>query len=192
MNQLLVLSDSVWSCSFRLYRSCSGSHDVSKWFSASNICASWICVTGALSKPFPHQYQIVIFCKLSILDFLFSKLMFVYFLLDHRRERSAEGSGFTSAARFSPRGAFSSPPSSASPCAPACLHTASRHDPPSTSPLHRHGRRRGWLELPVHLPVPPSSYLLRAGWAGTSDIANVLLKCFIFLINWVTLFMVFF
>lgn len=167
MNQLLVLSDSVWSCSFPLYRSCSGSHDVSKWFSASNLCASWICVTGVLSKPFPHQYQIVIFYKLSRLDFCFSELTFVYFLLDHRRERSEEGSGFTSATRFPPRGAFSSPPSStSSPCAPACLHTASRHDPPSTSPLHKHGRRRGRLELPVHLPVPPSSYLLRAGSAS--------------------------
>lgn len=87
--------------------------------------------------------------------------------LDHRRERSAAGSGFTSATRVPPRGALPSPPSSSTtPCSPACLHPTPCHDAPSTSPVYRHGRGRGRHELPVHLSVPSSSYLPGAGWVG--------------------------
>lgn len=88
----------------------------------------------------------------------------VCFLIDHRRERSAAGSGFTSATRVPPRGALPSPPPSAStPCPPACLHPAPCHDAPATPPVHWHGRGCGRHEFSVHLPVPSSSYLLRAG-----------------------------
>lgn len=85
-------------------------------------------------------------------------------LLDHRRERSAAGSGFTSATRVPPRGPLPPPPPSTStPCPPACLHPTPCHDAPTTPPVHRHGGGRGRHELSVHLPIPSSSYLLRAG-----------------------------
>ncbi len=88
----------------------------------------------------------------------------VCFFLDHRRERSAAGSGFTSATRVPPRGPLPSPPPSTStPCPPACLHPTPCHDAPTTPPVYRHGGGRGRHELSVHLPIPSSSYLLRAG-----------------------------
>lgn len=91
------------------------------------------------------------------------------FPVDHRREWSAAGSGFTSAARVSPCRSLPSPPPSASTtCPPACLHPTPCHDGTATPPLHRHGRRCGWHEFSVHLSVPPSTYLLRAGWVWTS------------------------
>lgn len=87
--------------------------------------------------------------------------------VDHRGEWSAAGSGFTSAARVSPRWSLSSPPPSASTtCPPACLHPTPCHDGTATPPLHRHGRRCGRHEFSVHLSVSPGTYLLRAGWAG--------------------------
>lgn len=173
MKQLFVLRNVVWSRSFLLHRSCSGSHDVSKWFSASNICASWIRFTGIHSIPFPFQCFWSLSCteQLWWSDFRSP----VCFLSDHRRERSAESSGFTSATRVPPRGPFPSPPSSTStPHPPACLHPTSRLDAPS-SPVHRHRRGCGWHELSVHLPVPSSSYLLGPGWVGASGVWAVLL-----------------
>lgn len=88
----------------------------------------------------------------------------VCFLSDHRRERSAAGSGFTSATRVPPRGALPSPPSSTStPCPPAYLYPTPCHDAPSASPLHKHGRRSGRRDFSVHLSVPSSSYVHGAG-----------------------------
>lgn len=89
----------------------------------------------------------------------------VCFLLDHRGERCAAGSGVTSATRVPPGGPLPSPPpSTSSPCPLACLHPAPRHDAPAAPLVRRHGGRRGRHELPVHLAVPSSSCLLRAGW----------------------------
>lgn len=88
----------------------------------------------------------------------------LFCILDHWRERSATGSGFTSATGFPPRGSFPTPPpSTAAPCTPSSLHPTPRHDGPASSSLHRHARGRWGHELPVHPPVPPSSYLLRTG-----------------------------
>lgn len=96
--------------------------------------------------------------------------------LDHRRERSAAGSGFTSAARVPPGGPLPSPsPPTSTPCSPACLHPTPCHDAPATSPVHRPRRGCGWHELSVQLPVPSGSYLLRAGWVGASSLWSVLL-----------------
>lgn len=98
---------------------------------------------------------------------------------DHRRERSAAGSGFTSAARVPPRGPLSPPPPSTSaPRPPACLHPSPGHDGPAAPPVHRHGRGRGRHELSVHLPVPSGSHLLRAGWGPPSRLLFVCLATF--------------
>lgn len=84
--------------------------------------------------------------------------------LDHRRERSAAGPGATSAARLPPGGTLPSPsPAAAAPRSPACLHPAPCHDAPAAALVHRHSRRRRRHELPVHLPLPSGSHLLRAG-----------------------------
>lgn len=148
---------------FSFHRSCSGSHDVSKWFSASNLCASWIRFAGIpiISRPVLWSSSYINSEQhWHFFFFFFFNHYVCLFLLDHWRKRSAAGSGFTSATRFPPRGTFPSPPSSSStPCAPSCLHPTPCHDAPS-SLVPRHGR----LELPVHFPVPSSSYLLRAGW----------------------------
>lgn len=172
MKQLFALEEGVWSRSCFLHRSCSGSHDVSKWFSASNLCASWIRFTGINPVWFPDFPLIGILSKSGQLWYVRS----VCFLLDHRGERSAAGSGFTSATRVPPRGPLTSPPPSTStPCPPACLHPTPCHDATATPPVHRHGGGRGRHELSVHLPVPSSSYLLRAGWVGASSVWLLLL-----------------
>lgn len=99
------------------------------------------------------QVFILYYIQCSATDWLIVKLWtalisasrwLVCFLVDHRRERSAAGSGFTSATRVPPRGPLPSPPPSTSaPCPPACLHPTSCHDAPTTPPLHRHGRGSG-------------------------------------------------
>lgn len=96
--------------------------------------------------------------------------------VDHRRERSAAGSGFTSAARVPPRGPLPSPPPSTStPCSPTCLHPTPCHDAPTTPPVYRHSGGCGWHELTVYLPVSSGSYLLRTGWVRASWLWALLL-----------------
>lgn len=121
----------------------------------------------AIHALFPSQcFWLASYHSESSFDICFQCYCF-FSPLDHRRERSAAGSGFTSATRVPPRGALPSPPSSSTtPCSPACLHPTPCHDAPSTSPVYRHGRGRGRHELPVHLSVPSSSYLPGAGWVG--------------------------
>lgn len=88
----------------------------------------------------------------------------LYIPLDHRRERSAASPGATSATRLPPGGSLpSSSPAATAPRSPACLHPTPRHDAPAAAHVHRHSRRRRRHELPVHLPVPSGSHLLRAG-----------------------------
>lgn len=124
--------------------------------------SSAMLLTGSLSNSIQLWY-------------LHSRVL-VCFLVDHRRERSAAGSGFTSATRVPPRGPLPSPPPSTStPCSPACLHPTPCHDAPATPPVHRHSRGCGRHELSVYLPVPSNSYLLRAGWVRASGLWSVLL-----------------
>lgn len=91
------------------------------------------------------QVLILYYFHSNVTDWDLLKLFHVRVCLsyvDHRRERSAAGSGFTSATGVPPRGPLPSPPPSTSTtCSPVCLHPTPCHVAPTAPPVHRHS---GW------------------------------------------------
>lgn len=128
-------------------------------------CLQSMCLLDTFRR---YEFRPTVFPVLLIHFLLASQTAYILsacFPVDHRREWSAAGSGFTSATGVPPCRSLPSPPPSASTtCPPACLHPTPCHDGTATPPLHRHGRRCGWHEFPVHLSISPSTHLLRAGW----------------------------